>query len=63
MSDEPKIVTYTMSEIMAMREDGEDKTDPNTPEAESLGAEFWKNARIVLSYGQTKNPKICTLMW
>lgn len=48
---------------MAMREDGEDKTDPNTPEAESLGAEFWKNARIVLSYGQTKNPKICALMW
>jgi uncharacterized protein (DUF4415 family) len=37
-----------MSEIKAMRARGEDKTRKDAPEAESLGKDFWKNARVVL---------------
>ena len=36
-----------------MRDRGEDKTDPNAPEAESLGEEFWKSARVVVPQGKT----------
>lgn len=36
-----------------MRERGEDQTLPDAPEAEDLGAEFWKNARVVLPPGKT----------
>jgi uncharacterized protein (DUF4415 family) len=36
-----------------MRERGEDKTSQKAPEAESLGAEFWRSARVVLPSGKT----------
>lgn len=36
-----------------MRERGEDKTDPNAPEAESLGEDFWKSAKVVMPRGKT----------
>lgn len=36
-----------------MRNRGEDKTDPDAPEAESLGAEFWSTARVVMPSGKT----------
>jgi uncharacterized protein (DUF4415 family) len=36
-----------------MRARGEDKTDPNAPEAESLGKDFWKNAMVVMPGGKT----------
>jgi uncharacterized protein (DUF4415 family) len=36
-----------------MRARGEDKTDPHAPEAESLGKDFWKNARVVMPGGKT----------
>jgi len=36
-----------------MRERGEDKTNPNAPEAESLGADFWSSARVVMPSGKT----------
>lgn len=36
-----------------MREQGEDKTNPDAPEAESLGADFWRNARVVMPVGKT----------
>jgi uncharacterized protein (DUF4415 family) len=36
-----------------MRESGLDKTHPDAPEAESLGAEFWKSANVVLPSGKT----------
>ena len=36
-----------------MREDGEDRTSADAPEAESLGAEFWKSARVVVPAGKT----------
>ena len=36
-----------------MRESGEDGTSADAPEAESLGAEFWKSARVVMPAGKT----------
>jgi len=46
-------VKHSLSEIQAMRESGLDKTHPDAPEAESLGAEFWKSANVVLPSGKT----------
>ena len=53
MSRKSTIVRYSLSEIEAMRERGEDKTRRNAPEAESLGEEFWKSARVVVPSGKT----------
>jgi uncharacterized protein (DUF4415 family) len=36
-----------------MRARGEDTTSPDAPEAESLGAEFWSSARVVMPRGKT----------
>jgi len=36
-----------------MRERGEDQTSADAPEAESLGAEFWNSARVVMPSGKT----------
>jgi uncharacterized protein (DUF4415 family) len=36
-----------------MRERGEDCTGADAPEAESLGAEFWRSARVVMPHGKT----------
>jgi uncharacterized protein (DUF4415 family) len=36
-----------------MRERGEDRTRADAPEAESLGAEFWNSARVVMPSGKT----------
>ena len=36
-----------------MRKRGEDRTSKAAPEAESLGAEFWKSARVVEPKGKT----------
>jgi uncharacterized protein (DUF4415 family) len=36
-----------------MRERGKDGTSADAPEAESLGAEFWKSARVVVPSGKT----------
>jgi uncharacterized protein (DUF4415 family) len=36
-----------------MRDQGEDKTSPDAPEAESLGADFWMAARLVSPPGKT----------
>jgi uncharacterized protein (DUF4415 family) len=47
------MVRYSLSEVQEMRERGEDETDPDAPEAESLGAEFWKSARVVMPSGRT----------
>ncbi len=43
----------SLSEIKAMRARGEDQTRPDAPEAESLGEEFWRNARVVMPRGKT----------
>lgn len=36
-----------------MRERGEDQTSSDAPEAKSLGADFWKSARVVMPSGKT----------
>ena len=36
-----------------MRARGEDRTSAAAPEAESLGAEFWRSARVVVPQGKT----------
>jgi len=46
-------VKRSLSEIKAMRARGEDQTRPDAPEAESLGEEFWRNARVVMPRGKT----------
>jgi len=46
-------VRYTLSEVEAVRDRGEDATRADAPEAESLGAEFWKSARVVMPSGKT----------
>ena len=53
MSGKPTIVKRSLSEIGAMREVGEDQTSADAPEAESLGAEFWRSARVVMPAGKT----------
>jgi hypothetical protein len=45
MNEKSTIARYSLSQVKAMRDRGEDKTSPNAPEAESLGTDFWKNAR------------------
>ena len=34
-----------------MREQGKDETSPDAPEAESLGADFWRTAHVVMPGG------------
>jgi uncharacterized protein (DUF4415 family) len=53
MSVKSTIVKYSLEEVEALRERGEDPTSPDAPEAESLGAEFWKSARVVMPSGKT----------
>jgi uncharacterized protein (DUF4415 family) len=53
MSGKSTMVRYTLSEIDAMRARGEDLTRPDAPEAESLGPDFWKSARVVMPGGKT----------
>jgi hypothetical protein len=42
MKDKFTIARHSLSQVRAMRDRGEDKTSPDAPEAESLGADFWK---------------------
>jgi uncharacterized protein (DUF4415 family) len=53
MSEKPTTAKYTLSEIKAARARGEDHTRRDAPEAESLGADFWKDARVVMPRGKT----------
>lgn len=53
MKEKSTIVRRSLSEVRAMRERGEDKTIPDAPEADSLGADFWKSARVVMPRGKT----------
>lgn len=53
MNEKSTIVRHSLSQVRTMRERGEDKTRPDAPEAESLGAEFWKSARVVMPSGKT----------
>jgi uncharacterized protein (DUF4415 family) len=53
MSRKLPTVRHTLNEIEALGERGEDPTRPDAPEAESLGEEFWKSARVVMPSGRT----------
>jgi uncharacterized protein (DUF4415 family) len=44
---------FSLSEIRAARARGEDETRADAPEAESLGVDFWKDARVVMPRGKT----------
>jgi uncharacterized protein (DUF4415 family) len=53
MSGSSTTVKRSLSEIRAMRARGEDQTRPDAPAAESLGEDFWKNARVATPLGKT----------
>lgn len=53
MNEKSTIVRHSLSQIRMMREQGQDETSPNAPEAESLGADFWSSARVVMPGGKT----------
>ncbi len=53
MNEKSTIVRHTLSQVKAIRERGEDPTRADAPEAESLGAEFWRSARVVMPAGKT----------
>lgn len=53
MKEKSTIVKHSLSEIRARRERGEDRTSANAPEAKSLGADFWRSARVVVPNGKT----------
>ena len=53
MNEKSITVRHSLSQIKAMRERGEDQTSPEAPEAESLGADFWSSARVVMPAGKT----------
>jgi uncharacterized protein (DUF4415 family) len=46
-------VKHSLSEVRRLRELGKDQTRADAPEAESLGAEFWKSAQVVIPNGKT----------
>jgi len=53
MNEKSTIVRHSLSQIRMMREQGKDETSPDAPEAESLGADFWSSARVVMPGGKT----------
>lgn len=53
MKKKSTIARYSLSEIEALRKGGHDKTRRDAPRAESLGADFWKSARVVVPPGKT----------
>jgi uncharacterized protein (DUF4415 family) len=46
-------VRHSAGQIRKLRAGGGDQTSANAPEAESLGAEFWSKARVVMPRGKT----------
>jgi uncharacterized protein (DUF4415 family) len=53
MSGKPTIVRHSLNKIHALRKLGQDPTSADAPEAESLGAEFWKSAKVVMPTEKT----------
>lgn len=53
MSGNSTTVRRSLSEIRAMRARGEDRTRADAPEAETLGEDFWRNARVAMPRGKT----------
>ncbi len=56
---EKNIKTASLRELAQMRDQGRLYHDPNAPEGESLGASFWKTAKVEEpSQPQSVLPKI-----
>jgi uncharacterized protein (DUF4415 family) len=53
MKEKSTIVRHSLSQVRTLRERGEDKTSVDAPESESLGAEFWRSARVVMPGSKT----------
>ena len=53
MSEKSTTARFSLSEIRAKRARGEDPTPSDGPEAESLGEDFWRQARVVAPRGKT----------
>ena len=53
MSEKSTIARHPLAPSAPLRARGEDKTRADAPEAESLGVEFWKSARVRMPAGKT----------
>lgn len=53
MSEKSTIVRSTLDAIEGRNGRGEDRTREQPPEADSLGEEFWKAARVRMPTGKT----------
>jgi uncharacterized protein (DUF4415 family) len=53
MSKTSTIVKHSLREIDALRAKGIDRTRADAPEADPLGADFWKTAKLVMPRGKT----------
>lgn len=53
MNEKSTTVRYTLKQIEEKAAQGEDRTRVDAPEAESLGEDFWKSAKVVLPQGKT----------
>jgi uncharacterized protein (DUF4415 family) len=53
MKKEPTIVRYSVSEVEAIRDRSNDPTRSDALEADSLGKDFWRSARVVVPPGKT----------
>ncbi len=47
------MVKHSLSDIGALRKLGQDQTSADAPEAESLGADFWKSAKVTMPAEKT----------
>lgn len=47
------MVRFSLDEIEAIRKRGGDPTRHDAPQAEPLGKDFWKSARVVVPPGKT----------
>jgi uncharacterized protein (DUF4415 family) len=47
MSRKSTIAKYRLSDVEKLRAAGRDKTRAHAPEAEDLGEDFWKSAKVV----------------
>jgi uncharacterized protein (DUF4415 family) len=47
------LVRHSATQVKKLRASGADKTSAKAPEAESLAAEFWSKARVVMPRGKT----------
>ncbi|MBV8474280.1 MAG: BrnA antitoxin family protein [Hyphomicrobiales bacterium] len=53
MNEKSTTARHSLSAIRAMRQRGEDRTRAEAPDAESLGADFWKSAHVRMPAGKT----------